>query len=81
MTYYRETELDEHRYLHDAVYHANRELVRGLVEAEVLMTVTIDTKRMAMFLFKRQGYVGIPNPELFTDVQDAFDAAVKEETS
>jgi hypothetical protein len=39
MTLYEETELDEARYLHDAVYHANRELVRKLVEANVLEKV------------------------------------------
>ena len=39
MILYQETELDEHRYMHDAVYHANRELVRGLVEVGVLVPV------------------------------------------
>lgn len=39
---YQETPLDEHRYLTDAVYHANRELVRALVEAEVLVPVEPD---------------------------------------
>ena len=45
-------------------------LTRGEWEA------TIDLKRMAMSLFHSQGYVGTPNPELFEDVQKAFDAAV-----
>ena len=39
MTLYQEAELDEYLYQHNAVYHANRELVRGLVEAEVLVPV------------------------------------------
>jgi hypothetical protein len=39
MSLYQETDLDETRYLHDAAYHANRELVRKLVEADVLRRV------------------------------------------
>ena len=39
MILYQETELDEYLYQHNAVYHANRELVRNLVEAGVLVPV------------------------------------------
>jgi len=57
-----------------------RSHTESLVRLGVLVPVELDLHKMAMFLFERQGYTGTPNPELFTDVQDAFDAVVGEET-
>jgi len=39
MTLYREAQLDEVRYQHNAVYHANRVLVQKLAEIDVLVLV------------------------------------------
>ena len=43
-----------------------------------MVPVEPDYEAAAMLLFERLGYVGTPNPELFSDVKDAVDTALGE---
>ena len=57
----------------------------GIVSAVDVYTMDVvpvepSYEAAAMLLFERLGYVGTPNPELFSDVKDAVDAAIGEPT-